>query len=231
MLKTLIRFSLVLLTLSPLSGQNFIALPNDSIEASFLVNDWASDYIYIRNTASSSVALSYQTISNTMTPAGWDVVLCTNNACFPYVPSSGTFGTVAAGDSAYFHLQCGFMGIAGTQQIRVRIYETNNPAVSDTVTFIYHALTVIGVNENTFDKFLLTQNYPNPFTESTIILYQLSGNSGELIVTDVEGKEVANYSLYSPTGQVAINNLTPGVYCYMLRDENGISLRRMMIAQ
>lgn len=231
MTKTLLHIALFLLTVSSVSAQTFSALPNDSVEGTYQVNDWASDYIYVRNNSATSVSLSYQTISNTMTPAGWDVVLCTNNACFPYVPTSGSFGTVATGDSAYFHLQCGFMGIAGTKQVRVRVYETSNPSNCDTITFLYHAMTTIGFAENSEEERGLSQNYPNPFSGTTAILYDLGGESGQLVISDVTGKVISVYTLNSPNGQITIGGFLPGIYFYALNNNEGLIARRTMIVQ
>jgi hypothetical protein len=231
MTKSFLHIALFLLTVLPVSAQTFGALPNDSVEGTFHVNDWASDYIYLRNNSVSSLSLSYQTISNTMTPAGWDVVLCTNSACFPYVPASGTLGSITAGDSAYVHVQCGFMGIAGTQQIRLRVYETGNPSNCDTITFLYHALTTIGFGDNTAEFQNLSQNFPNPFSETTTIEYDLAGETGELILSDVSGKVISVYALNSPNGQITIGGFLPGIYFYTLSNDNGMIARRTMIVQ
>lgn len=231
MTKSFLHIALFLLTVLPVSAQTFVSLPNDTIEGTFHVNDWASDYIYLRNNSVSSVSLSYQTISNTMTPAGWDVVLCTNNACFPYVPVSGTLGTIASGDSAYFHLQCGFMGIAGTKQVRVRVYETSNPSNCDTITFLYHAMTTIGFANNDAEHHGLSQNFPNPFSETTTIAYELAGESGQLVITNVSGKVISVYALNSPNGQITIGGLLPGIYFYTLNNNEGLIARRTMVVQ
>jgi hypothetical protein len=231
MTKRFAHFLLFLLTAITAGAQTFTPLPNDSVEGTYQINDWASDFIYIRNNSVSSVNLSYQTIANTMTPVGWDVVLCTNNACFPYVPVSGTLGAVASGDSAYFHVQCGFMGIAGTNQIRVRIYETNNPSNADTITIVYHALVTIGFADNSTVTENLSQNYPNPFSGITTIAYDLHGANGDLMITDLTGKVVSVYPLNIPKGQISIGNLLPGTYFYMLRSEDGILAQRIMVVQ
>lgn len=208
-----------------------MALPNDSVEGTYNVTDWASDYIYLENTSGAPLTMSFQTISNTMTPAGWDVVLCTNDGCFPYVPSAGTLGTVANGDSAYLHVQCGFMGIAGTNQIRVRVYQTGNPSNCDTITFLYHAISTIGVDDHSSANNSLSQNFPNPFSGTTTINYSLNEPNGKLIVTDVSGKVVSETALNTATGQITIGNLTPGIYFYSLYSSDVMISRRKMIVQ
>lgn len=213
------------------SSQTFIALPNDSVEGTYNVTDWASDYIYLENTSGAPLTMSFQTLTNSMTPAGWDVVLCTNDGCFPYVPTSGTLGTVANGDSAYLHVQCGFMGIAGTKEIRVRVYQTGNPSNCDTITFLYHAISTIGVEDHSSSTDAVSQNFPNPFSATTTIAYNLNEPNGKLIVTDISGKIVSEHPLSSTSGQITIGNLTPGVYFYSLHANDVMISRRKMIVQ
>lgn len=212
-------------------SQTFNATPNDSVEGTYNVSDWASDFIYLENNSGSPLTMSFQTITNTMTPAGWDVVLCTNDGCFPYVPTTGTLGTVANGDSAYLHVQCGFMGIAGTKEIRVRVYQTGNPSNCDTITFLYHAVSTIGVDDHSLATDALSQNFPNPFSTTTTITYNLNDINGKLIVTDISGKVVSEHSLSSASGQVTIGNLTPGIYFYAVYSNEALISRRKMIVQ
>ncbi len=212
-------------------SQTFIAVPGDSVEGTYNVTDWASDYIYLENNSGSPLTMSFQTITNTMTPAGWDVVFCTSNGCYPYVPSSGSMGTVASGDSAYLHVQCGFVGIAGTHEIRVRVFETGNPANSDTITFLYHAISTIGVEEHSSANDALSQNFPNPFSSATTIVYNLSRPGGKMIVTDISGKVISEYHLNSASGELTVGNLMPGIYFYAVYFNDGLISRRKMIVQ
>jgi hypothetical protein len=213
------------------NSQTFIATPNDSVEGTFMVTDWASDYIYLGNNSGSPLTMSFQTLTNTMTPAGWDVVLCTNDGCFPYVPSGGTLGTVANGDSAYLHVQCGFVGIAGTHEIRVRVFETGNPTNADTITFLYHALSAIGVEDHSSATDELAQNYPNPFSASTTIRYNLNDPNGKMVVTGVSGKVISEFPLNNAYGEITIGNMSPGIYFYALYSNDALISRRKMIVQ
>jgi hypothetical protein len=212
-------------------SQTFIATPNDSTEGTYNVTDWASDFIYLENTTGSPLTMSFQTITNTMTPAGWDVVLCTNDGCFPYVPSGGSLGTIASGDSAYLHVQCGFMGIAGTKEIRVRVYQTGNPSNCDTITFLYHAISTIGLDEHSSTNDALSQNFPNPFSVSTTIVYHLTAPGGKMIVTDISGKLISEYVLHNSSGTLTIGNFTPGIYFYSVYCDDAMISRRKMIVQ
>lgn len=230
-MKKLLLFSLLFSLVGFSKAQTFTITPNDSIESTNDVNDWLSDYIYIHNTSGSSINLSFQTITNTMDPNGWNVLLCTSLGCYSYIPSGGSLGTIPNGDSAHLNLHCGFVGIAGTGVVRVRVYETGNPSNSDTVTFVYHAVSSTGIMDNTTDVFL-SQNFPNPFSASTTIKFKLGEANGKLVITDIQGKKISEHQLNSNSGEVIITeNFKPGVYFYSLYSDNKMISKNKMIVQ
>lgn len=214
-------------------AQTFTVVPNDSIESTNNVADWMSDYIYIENTSGSPLTLSFQTITNTMDPLGWNVLLCTSNGCYSYVPASGPLGTIFSGDSAHLNLHCGFMGIAGDGEVSIRVYETGNPSNADTITFIYHAVStagILGYTENNASA--LSQNFPNPFSTYTTINYNLEDEGGNIIITDVQGKNICKYTLENKSGKLVVDlKLKPGIYFYSLYNKNNLISKNKMIVQ
>lgn len=84
--------------------------------------------------------------------------------------------------------------------------------------------------------FTLKQNYPNPFNPSTVISYQLAGNSEvSLRVYDMLGREVATLinGERQATGSYEVNfnasDLSSGMYIYRLSLSNGEQLTRKMM--
>lgn len=229
--KTTILILFLLAGLIPARSQTFTALPADSIETTNDINDWLSDYIYIQNNSGGSLNLSFQRLVNTMDPIGWSVLLCTNNGCNPYVPSSGSLGVIANGDSAYFDLSTGFVGIAGTGEIKFRVYEVGNPSNADTITYRYHAISMAGIFDNTANEVQLSQNFPNPFTSSTTIQYDLGGSAGKMVISDMQGRTIAEYELSEGTTEIIIpGNMEQGIYFYSLYcKEMMISRKKMMV--
>lgn len=233
-MKKLLLLPFLLFTVSASLAQTFTVTPNDSIESTNDINDWLSDYTYINNTSGSALNLSFQTITNTMDPNGWDVLMCTSNGCYSYLPSGGSLGIVSNGDSAHLNLHCGFVGIAGTGVVRVRVYETGNPSNADTVTFIYHAVASTGIFDNGNIPLSLSQNFPNPFSTSTstTIKYKIEEPNGRLIIADVQGKEITEYQLNNKSGEVIImENFKPGIYFYSLYSNNKLISKNKMIVQ
>lgn len=223
-MKNVITITTILMIMcnSIIRAQTFYATPADSIVSTNNINDWLSDYIYIQNNSGSPLPLSYQTIENTMDPLGWSVLLCTNIGCTPNVPLSGSLGTIANGDSAYFHLTTGFVGIAGTGEIKFKVYETGNSSNADTIIFRYTANSTSGIAETHLSKMILSQNFPNPFTETSMIIYNLPTNKGTFQIIDETGKQISSEILYSTNGSITIGEgLRKGIFTVILKDENG----------
>lgn len=81
----------------------------------------------------------------------------------------------------------------------------------------------------------LLQNYPNPFTPSTVIVYQLSA-AGEvkLGVYDILGREVATLvNQWQTPGRYAVtfdaHGLASGLYTYRIGAGNFAATRKLML--
>ena len=223
---------LILLCPALLDAQSFTASPNDSVETYNNVNDWVADYIYIHNTSGASMNVSFSVITNTMDGLGWDALLCTSNGCFSYVPSGGSLGVIANGDSGHVNLHCGFVGIAGTGEVKIKVYETGNASNAITVTFRYHAAFASGVEATTTSEEFLSQNFPNPFSISSSINYNLPTSKGAFKIFDVTGKQMRSEILNENKGTLEFGEgLGKGVFLCALSDENGkaIAVRRIIV--
>ena len=67
---------------------------------------------------------------------------------------------------------------------------------------------------------LLGNNYPDPFTGTTTIPYSLpEGVNGKIIILDINGKKIKEYSLDATQNSIIINteNWSTGTYFYTLR--------------
>ena len=94
------------------------------------------------------------------------------------------------------------------------------------------------ISENNSDKpkrFTLMQNYPNPFNSTTQIEFYLNEKSMiELSVYNILGKKVMNIlNGKVPEGlhsvNIDMNDLSSGLYYYMLKTKNGQVVRKMVL--
>ena len=90
--------------------------------------------------------------------------------------------------------------------------------------------------EITNKSFSLSQNIPNPFTESTTISYTIPQNVSKalLAIFDLNGKMLLQYNLQQGNNQVKINGsqLTAGMYIYsLIADGAEVVSKRMILTK
>lgn len=98
-----------------------------------------------------------------------------------------------------------------------------------------HYSNEIAIDISIPTKFTLKQNYPNPFNPITIINYQLSSKSSvTLKVFDILGNEVETLVQEEKDAgyyQVSFDasSLSSGIYFYMLKADNFVQTRKMIL--
>ena len=86
-----------------------------------------------------------------------------------------------------------------------------------------------------FQKYYLAQNFPNPFNASTTIKFGLPGTSPvNLKIFDMKGREIITLiDEELPAGDHEINynanELSSGVYFYLLKTDNSSQMKKFMI--
>ncbi|MES2512666.1 MAG: T9SS type A sorting domain-containing protein [Bacteroidota bacterium] len=94
-------------------------------------------------------------------------------------------------------------------------------------------VNITGVNELEQKGFALGQNVPNPYTQSSVIEFELAKNVNSAIftVTDVTGRIVSSEKVSSSVGKHAISlgAYAAGVYYYSLNVDGKISTKKMII--
>ncbi|HBB91990.1 MAG TPA: hypothetical protein DC042_09785 [Bacteroidales bacterium] len=92
-----------------------------------------------------------------------------------------------------------------------------------------------GPGMGTGDTFFVSQNYPNPFSDQTVIYYQITQNSRvRLEITNMTGKTVLSQDEgIVPSGrhqiQIREPGLLPGIYFYTLFAGSSRETRKMMV--
>lgn len=80
--------------------------------------------------------------------------------------------------------------------------------------------------------FSLEENYPDPFSNYTIIPYMLPEKiQGEIIIKDILGKEIAVFDVYEGNNELKVNTerWNTGMYFYSLNVDGEILFSRKMI--
>jgi len=207
MKKTLLIIAVCLFGINGFS-QTF-DVTTDTIEGYFDVSEYPSDYNYVVNNSGTPIDLSFDLLTNTIPAEGWTVTLCTHQLCFPSVPTTTTFGTLNDTEQGYFNVHVGFNNTPGDAEISFRIYETSNPSNADTIVFIYHATSNVGVNEN--DQIAISV-YPNP-TTSEINLSGLENLDNVLVnIYSIEGKRVKSIIINVANPVIDVADLENGTY-------------------
>ena len=195
-----------------------------------------------KNTGSTSLNFTLARILNDI-PPDWTTSMCAGTNCFS--PSQDTIpprgaSNITLGPGEADTLSIDFYGISvGSGTVIIKVWVNSNPALFSVDTFRVH-LGPVGIRQisSVVDGYKLGQNYPNPFNPSTRINFSLPKKENvSLKVYDILGNEVANLinnesisqGTYSYEFNAAEFNITSGVYYYVLKAENFMSSKKMML--
>jgi len=199
----------------------------DTIEANYDVLDYPSDYIYVVNNSGDSLDLTFDLVTNSMNPTGWTTTLCTQALCMPTIPATAPLGNLADGEQGYLNLHAGFNGITGSGEMSFRVYETSNPSNADTIYFIYHVTSSVGVNEVASE--INVTAYPNPASELINIDGLENFTGGQLSLFSVEGKLIHSESISTLSHQINLTSFDSGTYTVLITDAVGNKTSRRFI--
>jgi hypothetical protein len=110
--------------------------------------------------------------------------------------------------------------------------------IYDTWNYRLFQMNCIGIKtasiNKKIDEYILYQNVPNPFSESTVIKYFLLENiqDAKLCITDILGNNIKTFELQSNDGCIVLDNVdfASGIYYYTLYLNNqNIETKQMII--
>lgn len=167
--------------------------------------------------------------------AGWDMSFV--NASTGYVCTSA--GNVLKTTNAGLN-----WGVQNTP-LTENLYQINFPSVNTGYVACWSGkilkttnggLTFTGnINNNIPDKYLLEQNFPNPFNPQTSIRFSIPKSSFiTLKVFDIKGQEVksliaSEYTLGNYEIKLSSDDLSSGVYYYRLQSNDFTETRKMLL--
>jgi hypothetical protein len=179
--------------------------------------DNSNIYLYINgrlnNSLSHSIVWDYD-VNNK------DVILGNTNESF-------TQSFKGSMDNLRFHDRC--LNIDEIYSLYKR-----NPGCADD----WRVSNAVGINSHNYSNpNLLSQNSPNPFTNETIIKYQVPAtvSDASMVVYDIVGKKIVTYPL-SVNGESSLKitsgDLAPGTYIYsIVGDGKVMESRRMIVSE
>tara|TARA_R110002050_G_scaffold194902_3_gene329728 strand:- start:1725 stop:2447 length:723 start_codon:yes stop_codon:yes gene_type:complete len=196
-------------------------------------SDWAYFNAVLTNPSSVDSVNIRATLLNKNTPFGWSVYLCPSTGCLAYFDTTASVLIAPLQtDTFLIKVWTDVMAI-GNGDFTMRFEnELDTTDFINTTLFIRYVPVIVGIEENESQNNYLSQNYPNPFDKTTTINYKMQTLGGEIVVFDMYGRKIKEYSLIGKEGKVIINeNLSSGIYFYSLRDQNKIIETKKFIVQ
>lgn len=170
----------------------------------------------VDNLTGSDISSTWAVVNKNFPNSNWYIYVCDDNLCYTPAIASRTQTIPANGTSLVKATIWPNSQEIGTATIRVA-----NDGTGETREFL---LTVDATSGNFLTSahalasvVTFSQNAPNPFDSYTVVRYDLKGNQGRLVVTDIAGRQVNEYNLNADSGEIEIGqDLQSGVYFYSL---------------
>ena len=209
-------------------AQSFSFYPTDSIVVNPPANTYSQYYIYQSNDSEGDIYLSAEIIYNDI-PSTYDGMVCIEGACMGYFPPVGTIANMTPindTSSGYVRLTINPFNYTDQASIRIRVFNTNKPADSDTATFILFSQPV-GLVELVDDSRI--QIFPNPAKNKLNINLDGTIEADQISIVDLNGNEVILHSLSKPSFDIDISNLASGVYIVQTLTNSGVINRQKIV--
>ncbi|MGB0861347.1 MAG: T9SS type A sorting domain-containing protein [Saprospiraceae bacterium] len=209
------KFFTFILTFTMVSSMTFAqsfdyyVTDNDTIKGG-AVGDWIEFSGHVANNSNKSITTSWTVVKN-FPDTTWSTFVCDGNQCYGTDVMTQQQGTMAGASSL---MKATIIpGSVGTGSITITVEDLQTNEKQS----IIQTVDAFNVSTNDLAKIVvISQNAPNPFHNYTTVNYDLKGHEGQLLLTDVAGRQIKNQQL-DATGQVQIgNDLQAGIYFYSL---------------
>ncbi len=163
-----------------------------------------------------------------------DILFIGDNKIFVGLGPDGYGGIIYSEDGGqnFITLNSGINGGNGTS-ISYLFHHPNNKIYAEGLGFYQSVEPVFtGVEEQSIPEVVQSLNYPNPFTNKTVINWSISGTDKfvNLIIVNSSGKTILNEKIEN-TGEYFFqnNNLKPGIFFYSLAGKKSTYSGKMML--
>jgi len=195
-----------------------ISPANTVIETASADEEFVKYYIYQENKTSSDLVLAWRRLHADI-PAGWDYSLCDLGACYPGIPDSNTMAAAPPGEKAFLAMNIYPYGVVGTANIRMAVWDVNNPSIVDTVSWSI-TITPSASIEAPLGHLLPLSIYPNPSSDRLFV--QLAEHlAGTLQIINSLGAEVLSVKSAGSSVALDISHLPTGAYRLLFTSGDG----------
>ncbi len=195
--------------------------PGQTLEKTVSLTYYNTEYIFITNNSDQVLDLSFELIDQNL-PQQWSATGCTNMICYTNLPDDGSLGVLQPGQEAYLSINLSVNEFVGDGEIKYAVFDSSNPELRDTVSFIYHAAEDLSNQE------------PQPwakinFAQNVVTVFLLNESvSTFLYVFDLQGNQLVNRKL-EEISAVSLAQFPTGVFLVVVRDENGKELVQKVV--
>jgi hypothetical protein len=202
--------------------------PSDSIVLNGKFEDVEILSIHQINSTADTIVLKWKKIS-AMVPNGWDAVVCDNSTCYTSLLDSGIMNPVVAADYGFVILHITPHTNYGTAIVKYAVWDTANPTLKDTLTFILKVEQGLSINK------LLDENniqiYPNPIHDNLKIkTFNTKVNSVKIIALNGKKTEDKNVNINAAENEfiLDVSTLMNGIYFLVIQTQNETIIRKIV---
>jgi len=173
---------------------SFTWSPNDTIIQDVNPDLYTEILIEQINTSGDTLELGIEVVKNSIDPS-WDGMICLQGLCLGEIRPEGFTSqmTPISGEiNGYTKLTVYPAGGTQSGELRIRVFNINNPTDGDTCTWIVNSVPSVGVNEIESNTCLV---FPNPSTEFVNI--ESDSEFDEIEVLDLQGRLIVSRKLKS----------------------------------
>lgn len=204
---------------------SFTWSPNDTIIQDVNPDLYTEMNIEQINISGDTLELGIEVVKNTIDES-WDGMICLQGLCLGEIRPVGftaQMTPISGEQNGYTKLTVYPAGGTQSGELRIRVYNLNNPTDGDTCTWIVNSVPGIGLNEFSFEDISI---FPNPAQHTLNVQSKL--DIIKIEITDLYGKIVLQHKNKSSSingiikpnsiNRIDISNLNGGNYIVRLFD-------------
>lgn len=184
-------------------AQSFSNTPNDTINIVGMMEDLQTLSIQQINISPNTITLKWKKVSESV-PLFWDASVCDNQICNTSLVDSGMMNPITPADFGLLLLHITAHVNYGNATVRYAVWDSANPEIKDTLTYILTINPTLGVGETpNKNDFLL---FPNPAKEFINIIF--------------ENDKLHQFEIYNSVGEKVFSGISYSNYTLPIADWN-----------